>query len=124
MYSLLLYIVTVTVIGKLSSVNVGVSNEQYPDSMAVYRYMELDKIGFWKNRVLKPPVSGSSNISVTSEVVEQSPRRVCNNQYLQLVFATIHMSKTPVTPCKKPGNDLHNCLFGAVESQPHRTSRY
>jgi hypothetical protein len=29
-----------------ASFNVGVSNEQYPGSMAVYRYMELDKFKF------------------------------------------------------------------------------
>jgi hypothetical protein len=73
-------------------------------------------------RVLKPPGGGSSDIFGTSEVAEQSPRRVYTNHHLQSsVFGANGTTETP-TRRGKPGNDSYSRLFGPIQSRPQSTS--
>nr|BAN20472.1 unkown protein [Riptortus pedestris] len=53
---------------------------------AAYRHIELDKVGYGKKRVLKPPGGGSSDIFGTggSQQDGNTPRRVKNHQHSNL----------------------------------------
>nr|XP_014289526.1 microtubule-associated protein Jupiter isoform X2 [Halyomorpha halys] len=82
---------------------------------AAYRHIELDKVGYGKKRVLKPPGGGSSDIFGTSggsnETGGTPARRVKNHQQSNLFLS----DEPQMTPSRNQnGKDTYSRLFGAL----------
>ncbi|XP_014289529.1 microtubule-associated protein Jupiter isoform X3 [Halyomorpha halys] len=82
---------------------------------AAYRHIELDKVGYGKKRVLKPPGGGSSDIFGTSggsnETGGTPARRVKNHQQSNLFLS----DEPQMTPSRNQNDGTHNGQNGHSE---------